>query len=548
MTTLSDVRTRRHRLLVGGRSGSIPATGETARPHEPGDRRAGRRGRGGRPGRRRPRRFGRPQRPSSATAGAPRSNARDELERVADVIDRRREAIAADLVARARQATRRGARRGRLGRQRVPARGRRGAPADRRDDPGRGSAQAGDDVPPATRRRRRDHAVELPDQHPGRIRRSGARQRQRGHPQARADDGRDRRAARRVHRRGGRPGGPVQPADRAVGRDGVGPRPAPGRGRGRVHRLERASARPSPGSRADKELVMELGGNGPDHRPRRRRSRPGRSPPSARPPSSTPASRARPPNGSSPRTRSTTGWSTASSSTPGAIELGDPRDAATTMGPVNNEGVAAKMDDHVADARDARRGRRVHGGRRTRRTSPRGCSTSRPSSPACPTAPRSPARRPSGRSPRSRAFGDDRAILAAANASSLGLSSAVFTQRPRPGLLVRRAAPDRPGHGQRHEQLLGAAPAVRRLGGQGVRPRPGRRAAHLRGDDPDPIGRVRRRGGTSDDQADRRHASVPAARRPMTTAPGLGEHRRGHPPRATPARPDPRPARRRRST
>jgi len=33
-----------------------------------------------------------------------------------------------------------------------------------------------------------------------------------------------------------------------------------------------------------------------------------------------------------------------------AIVLGDPFDEATTMGPLNNEGVAAKMDEHVADA------------------------------------------------------------------------------------------------------------------------------------------------------------------------------------------------------
>jgi acyl-CoA reductase-like NAD-dependent aldehyde dehydrogenase len=32
------------------------------------------------------------------------------------------------------------------------------------------------------------------------------------------------------------------------------------------------------------------------------------------------------------------------------IKLGDPFDAATRLGPLNNEGVAAKMDDHVADA------------------------------------------------------------------------------------------------------------------------------------------------------------------------------------------------------
>src|SRR5207245_9975141 len=32
------------------------------------------------------------------------------------------------------------------------------------------------------------------------------------------------------------------------------------------------------------------------------------------------------------------------------IKLGDPFDEGTTMGPLNNEGVATKMDEHVADA------------------------------------------------------------------------------------------------------------------------------------------------------------------------------------------------------
>jgi succinate-semialdehyde dehydrogenase/glutarate-semialdehyde dehydrogenase len=34
----------------------------------------------------------------------------------------------------------------------------------------------------------------------------------------------------------------------------------------------------------------------------------------------------------------------------GKIRLGDPFDEATTMGPLNNEGVATKMDEHIADA------------------------------------------------------------------------------------------------------------------------------------------------------------------------------------------------------
>ena len=34
------------------------------------------------------------------------------------------------------------------------------------------------------------------------------------------------------------------------------------------------------------------------------------------------------------------------------VRLGDPLDEATTIGPLNNEAVAAKMDAHVADAND----------------------------------------------------------------------------------------------------------------------------------------------------------------------------------------------------
>jgi acyl-CoA reductase-like NAD-dependent aldehyde dehydrogenase len=109
-----------------------------------------------------------------------------------------------------------------------------------------------------------------------------------------------------------------------------------------------------------------------------------------------------------------------------SVQLGDPRDAASTMGPVNNEGVAAKMDAHVTDARE--RGATVaHGGRRQpdRPTRlfyeptvlgrvPDGAAVTQEET-FGPIAPVS-------------AFADDRALLAAANASSLGLSSAVFTR------------------------------------------------------------------------------------------------------------------------
>jgi len=42
------------------------------------------------------------------------------------------------------------------------------------------------------------------------------------------------------------------------------------------------------------------------------------------------------------------------------VRLGDPFDSTTTMGPLNNEGVASKMDEHVSDA--VRRGARVVAG------------------------------------------------------------------------------------------------------------------------------------------------------------------------------------------
>jgi succinate-semialdehyde dehydrogenase/glutarate-semialdehyde dehydrogenase len=108
------------------------------------------------------------------------------------------------------------------------------------------------------------------------------------------------------------------------------------------------------------------------------------------------------------------------------LVLGDPRAAGTTLGPVNNEGVASKMDEHVEDAR-SRGAVVVHGGRRrddqpTRlyyeptvlAGVPDGSAVTREET-FGPIAPVSP-------------LSGDAAILAAANASPLGLSSAVFTR------------------------------------------------------------------------------------------------------------------------
>lgn len=108
------------------------------------------------------------------------------------------------------------------------------------------------------------------------------------------------------------------------------------------------------------------------------------------------------------------------------IQLGDPREPTTTMGPVNNEGVAAKMDAHIADARVQGAAIAFGGDRRSDAPTnlyyeptvlarvPDGAAVTREET-FGPIAPVS-------------AFSDDRTLLAAANASTQGLSSAVFTR------------------------------------------------------------------------------------------------------------------------
>ena len=61
------------------------------------------------------------------------------------------------------------------------------------------------------------------------------------------------------------------------------------------------------------------------------------------------------------------------------VRLGDPFEASTTMGPLNNEAVATKFDTHVADAleKDARL---LAGGRRGDRHADASCSQRRPCS------------------------------------------------------------------------------------------------------------------------------------------------------------------------
>ena len=152
------------------------------------------------------------------------------------------------------------------------------------------------------------------------------------------------------------------------------------------------------------------------------------------------------------------------------VLLGDPFAETTTMGPLNNEGVAAKMDEHVADA--VRRGAEVvHGGERATRL---------PDRPVL--AADHPRRRPGRRARRhrgdvraGRARRRDRLARARDRARErVPVRPPVGDLHPRPGEgpALRGRGANRLGQRQRVVELLGDAPAVRRPRGQRERHRP----------------------------------------------------------------------------
>ena len=155
--------------------------------------------------------------------------------------------------------------------------GRRGPPPLRPHDALRAARQVPDVGADADRRRRRDHAVELPDRDPGVEAHAGARLRQHGRPEAGGGHAAPGRALHRAARRGGTAGRRRQPRPRLRGGGGRPPRAPSGRARDHLHRLARdgrgrdegrggqPQARPPRARRQER-----------DHRPRRRRSRPGR--------------------------------------------------------------------------------------------------------------------------------------------------------------------------------------------------------------------------------------------------------------------------------
>ena len=272
---------------------------------------------------------------------------------VGDAIEARRDELARTLTLdQGKPLARRGLRRGR-GARRLLADGGRG-----RQAPGRRAAQlvlarqAGHARAPAARRRRGHQPVELALHHARRADRAGAGLRQHGGVDARALDRGVRGRAGALHRRGRHPARRVQPRDRP--------------GAGRRQRDRRAtpastawpsSARPTTGrlvaqAAAGKVALLEMGGNGPvvvmDDADV---------------------------DAAVEATLTACYLCAGQSCTAGErilvhravrdeyleklarrvteqVLLGDPFDDATTMGPVNNEQVAAKMDEHVADAVD----------------------------------------------------------------------------------------------------------------------------------------------------------------------------------------------------
>ncbi len=100
------------------------------------------------------------------------------------------------------------------------------------------------------------------------------------------------------------------------------------------------------------------------------------------------------------------------------VRLGDPLDDATTMGPVNNEPGAAKMDLHVADARGARRDASSPAAAAPTASRPASTGSRRCSTTCRPTRSPSP-RRPSGRSRRSSGIASLEEAIEQTNAQSL---------------------------------------------------------------------------------------------------------------------------------
>ena len=175
------------------------------------------------------------------------------------------------------QAAARGAHGGHARRHHPPLRRRRGLAADRRGLRALGAEPAALHAPPAARRRRADHALELPDRDPRLEARPGAHPRQHGRVEARLRGAAHRPPRRGGVRRGGAAGGRPQRAHRRRLEGRRRARPAPGRARDLVHRLR--AGRPRGARRGDRpQLPRAARARRPEsaRRDGRRRARPRR--------------------------------------------------------------------------------------------------------------------------------------------------------------------------------------------------------------------------------------------------------------------------------
>ena len=171
------------------------------------------------------------------------------------------------------------------------------------------------------------------------------------------------------------------------------------------------------------------------------------------------ASAAWPPSACSCSGRCTTRWWSGSWRTPPRSRLGDPLDEGTTIGPLNNEAVAAKVDAHLADARGQGRPILLVGGERAG---------------GLPHRPLLPAHRDRRRQHRHVAVprrvvrpgaadhhlrGRRRGHRRWPTTRDLGLQAAVFTSSLTPRVPLHPRPAGRERRGQRLDRLLGAAPA-----------------------------------------------------------------------------------------
>ena len=216
---------------------------------------------------------------------------------------------------------------------------------------------------------RRDHAVELAVHDAGRADRARARVRQHRRLDAGVDDGG--RARSRSPSAWSRPTCRRASSTSSPGRarpSATRSRANPGtHGVGFIGSTE--TGRKVAAAAAGKALAARAGRQRPGRRARRRRPR--RSPPRRPSPraSSAPARAAPRASGCSCTATSRASSSRGSrASSPSGSCSATRSPTATTMGPLNNEGVAAKMDEHVADALE--RGATRRRGRRARRRLP----------------------------------------------------------------------------------------------------------------------------------------------------------------------------------